>query len=120
MKLETNGGEALAVAQADFLADVGRDAIGLARRDHLQCVERIHIERAAQRYGSGARESKAGSALSTLGGLVAGAGLGGGYNLLFGPGTHTTAETTTILIICILGFSLLFAGITLTMVGPRS
>jgi hypothetical protein len=119
MKLEVNGGEALAIAQADFLADVTRDAIGLARKDRLQCVERIHIETAAERYGTGASESKLGSSLSTLGGLLAGAGLGAGSNLLFGAGNHSTAELVTVLVLCILGFFLLAIGLTLTMVGRR-
>lgn len=119
MKLEESGGEALAEAHADFMADLGRDAIRLARKDGLQCVERTHVELAVKRYGTGAGESRLGSALSTLGGLLAGAGLAAGYGLLFTPGPHSTGEQTTTLAFCIFGFFLLAIGLTLTTMGRR-
>ncbi|WP_091224436.1 histone-like protein [Geodermatophilus siccatus] len=119
MSLDADAGAALADAHADFLTDLTREAIRLARKDRLRTVDAEHVEQAVSRLGMGSSQSKAGSAFSTMGGLLAGAGLAGGYALAFTSGPHSTAEMVTTIALCILGFFLLAVGLTLTMVSKR-
>ena len=65
MALSPEAGAALADAHADFLADLGQEAIRLARKDRLRTVDREHVDQALSRLGAGSRESKAGNACST-------------------------------------------------------
>lgn len=107
----------MAEAHADFLGDLGCEAIRLARKDSLSTVDPVHVEQGVSRLGMRSGQSRSGSAFSTVGGLVAGAGLAGGYTLAFTPGIHSTAQQVTTVILGFIGAFLLAIGLTLTMVS---
>lgn len=115
MSFGEDAGSALAEAHANFLADLGIESVRLARKDRLQTVHRIHVEKAADRLGAGSGSNNVASTCNTLGGLVAGAGLAGAYGLAFSSSPHSTAEQMVTLALCVVGFILLTVGITITM-----
>ena len=119
MTMTADAGDALAEAHAEFLGDLGREAIRLARKDGLRTVDRVHVEQAAGRLGTGSSESKVGTAFSTMGGLLGGIGLAAAWNLAFGSGLHSTGEQIATIAVCVVGFVLLAVGLTLTVVGRR-
>jgi hypothetical protein len=119
MSLTPDAVAGLQEAHADYFADLGQEAIRLARKDRLRIVDREHVERAVARLGMGSSQSRVGNAANTLGGLLAGAGLAGGYGLAFTAGPHSTGEIVTTIVFCILGFFVLAVGLTLTMMRGR-
>ena len=119
MSFDRGAARALEEASTEYLADLGQEAIRLARKDRLRTVDREHIEQAEERLGMGSSQSHLGSASSTLGGLLAGAGLAAGYAVAFTAGEHSTPEIVTAIILNIFGFFFLAVGITLTMVRDR-
>jgi histone H3/H4 len=119
MSLTSDAGSALEALTSDYLADLGQEAVRLARRGRLRTVDREHVEQAAERLGMGSAHSRIGNASNTLGGLLAGAGLAAGYAVTFTGGQHSTAEVVTAILLCIFGFSFLAVGLTLTMVRER-
>jgi hypothetical protein len=119
MSFDPDAAKALEEASTEYLADLGQEAIRLARKDRLRTVDREHIEQASERLGMGSSQGRLGSACSTLGGLLAGAGLAAGYAVAFTAGEHSTAEIVTAILLNIFGFFFLAVGITLTMVRRR-
>jgi hypothetical protein len=118
--LSPQAGAALEVAYAEYLADLGQEAIRIARRDRLSIVDREHVEQAVARLGlEAATGSALGNGANSIGGLLAGAGIASSYALAFTKGPHGTAEIITAIVLCIIGFSVLAIGMTLTMVNRR-
>jgi len=97
MRFSPEAGETLAITQANFLADLGIEAVRLTRKDRLSTVDRVHVEKAADRLGAATGSDGIGSACNTIGGLLTGAGIAGAYNLAFGSDQITTTETMTTL-----------------------
>jgi histone H3/H4 len=119
MTLAHEASDALQDFQAEYLAELGEQAIRLARKDRLRTVDREHVEQAASQLGTTTNRDRLSSAANTLGGLIAGAGLASTYALAFTQDQHSTAEIITAIILCIIGFSILSVGITTTFVGRR-
>ncbi len=116
MSFDEDAGLALADAHADFLADLGVEAARLARKDRLNTVHRVHVEKAVDRLGAGSGASGFATVCNTLGGVVAGIGVAGAYNLAFNPAQHTTAEQMVTIALCIVGFVMLTVGVSITMI----
>ncbi len=119
MSFDEEAGLALADAHAEFLADLGVEATRLARKDRLNTVHRVHVEKAADRLGAGSGASGFATVCNTLGGVVAGIGVAGAYNLAFNPAPHTTAEQMATIALCVLGCIMLTIGLTITMTKSR-
>jgi len=119
MALSAEARASLEVVHAEYLADVGREAVRLARKDGLSTVDRSHMEKAAQRIGSASGSGALPGVCNTVGGLFAGAALAAAYMLVFESTTRRPIEFITVMILSILGFSLLATGVTLTVVRRR-
>jgi hypothetical protein len=117
MALSTEARIRLELLHAEYLGDLGTEAVRLARRDRLTTVDREHVDRASTRLGFG-ESGRGASTLNSVGGVVAGIGLASAYAVTFNPGPHSTAEIVTAIVACILGAILLTAGVVLTMTRP--
>lgn len=117
MSLATNAGIALSEVYAEFFAEVGIEAIRLARRDGLETVDRTHVEKGSRRIGAGTGTGRAGSALMAIGGILGGWGASSISAVTFGTGTHSTGEWVTAIILSTLGTILFTVGITLFLTG---
>jgi hypothetical protein len=102
----------LEIVHAQYVGDVGEEAVRIARRQGLVNVDASHIEQAATWINAGGnrRQGSASTVLNTFGGLIGGAGAASIYALAYNPDPHTTAEHLTGLILCVLGAILLTAG----------
>lgn len=119
MTLTSDAGDALADAHADCLADLGREAIRIARNAGLSVVDRVHVEQAVGRLGMGSSQNDLATVLLALGGAVAGGGISLAWVWVFNPAARSTAEVNTTLVLCVFGAVLLAVGITLTLVRQR-
>ncbi|WP_445163210.1 hypothetical protein ACTXG5_08290 [Mycobacterium sp. Dal123C01] len=115
MRFSDEAGVALVDAHASFLGDLGVEAVRLTRKDRLTTVDRVHVEKAADRLGPATGPSGVASACNTVGGLVVGAGIAGTYRLAFDSGTHSTTQMMVTIALCVVGCILLAVGLTLTL-----
>jgi hypothetical protein len=118
MTLSNEASTELEVLHAEYLGDLGEEAVRLARREHLSTVDRTHVIQAADRMGSDSSAVFPNIA-NSIGGLFAGAGLAGAYSIVFTSGKHSTAEIAVTLILSIVGFVLLAAGVTAMIIRRR-
>lgn len=109
----------LEILHADYLGDLGQEAVLLARRDGLSTVDRVHVTRAASRLGTDSSNRFANVA-NSVGGLIAGAGIAGMYQIIFSSDkSHSTLEIAVASILSVVGFVILAAGVTATMLRRR-
>ena len=117
MEMSPSAGDALEDAYADFMTDLGREAIRLARNDGLSTVDPSHVEKAVGRLGMGSSgSSPRGFVLTTTGGLLTGFAGNGAFSLTFDSAARSTAEITTTLVLLVVGVIALTAGLLLTAV----
>ena len=109
----------LEAVHAEFLGDVGQEAIRIARRASLATVDESHVDEAYQRISSKASSNGLATILNTVGGLLGGASLASIYAIAFTDGPHGTAEIITALLFSIVGFALLAIGLTLSVSRRR-
>jgi hypothetical protein len=103
-------------AYADYLAEVGTEAVRIARRANLTTVDGVHVEEAGQRLSPRTgRNTATATAANTIGGLLGGAGITLAYPLLATPGPHGTTHAAVAAVLSLLGFFLLTIGLTLTV-----
>lgn len=119
ISLSTQAQTELEVLHAEYLGDLGQEAVRLARQDRLATVDREHVLQAAKRLGAGKADSGKAGAFSTVGGLIAGAGLAGVYQIMFGPGSHTTSEFLVVIALSVVGFILLSLGLAFSLIKRR-
>lgn len=111
MSLSDQARTELEVLHGEYLGDLGQEAVRLARREHLSTVDKTHVTEAADRLG-GDPSGVFSNVANSIGGLFAGAGLAGTYSIVFTAGNHSTAEIVATLVLSIIGFILLAAGVT--------
>ncbi len=114
MTLSPEARQRLELVHAEFLADVGREAVRIARRNRVTTVDQSHVDEANQRIGLGAGSSAFGNVANSLGGLLAGAGIESTYAIMFTNGPHSQGETLTAIVLSVLGAALLAVGLTVT------
>lgn len=119
MKLSDEAAEELEILHAEYLGDLGQEAVRLARRERLSTVDRTHVAQASDRI-TGESSAVFSSIANSIGGLFAGAGLADAYSIIFTTGNHGTAEIVTTLILSIIGFVLLAAGATAMIIRSRA
>jgi hypothetical protein len=119
MVLSSQAREELEVLHGEYLGDLGQEAVRLARQEHLSTVDRTHVLDAADRLG-GDPSGVFSNVANSIGGLFAGAGLAGAYNIVFTSGKHSTAEIAAALVLSIIGFVLLAAGVTAMIIRRRT
>ncbi len=113
LSLSPDARDALALAHAEYLADLGQEAIRIARRDRLATVDQEHVEQAVRRLDQGAAKGNARTnAANSLGGVFGGAGLASAYAIVFTAGPHSTMEIVVALLLSVVGFSSLVYGLT--------
>lgn len=121
LQLGANARECLALLHAEYLADLGQEAVRIARRSHVTTVDETHVRQASVRLGMGrVRTSALEASANTFGGVFAGAGIASVYAIMFTPGPHTTGETAVALALSVLGFVSLAVGLTLTFLRRSS
>lgn len=113
MTISPEARDRLAELHAEYLADLGQEAVRTARRGHVSTVDELHVRQASVRLGS-SRGSALETAANTFGGVFAGAGIASVYALMFTPGPHGTGETAMALVLSVIGFVLLAVGLTVT------
>src|SRR5258708_4964952 len=84
MILSDEAATELQVLHAEYLGDLGVEAVRLAKREHLSTVDRTHVVQAADRIG-GDSSGVFANVANSIGGLFAGAGLAGAYGIVFTP-----------------------------------
>lgn len=109
----------LEVLNAEYLGDLGQEAVRLARCENLSTVDRTHVIEAAGRLNSDA-SGVFSNVANSIGGLFAGAGLAGAYSIVFTSGKHSIAEIIATLAMSIIGFILLTAGVTVMITRRRT
>lgn len=109
----------LEVLHAEYLGDLGVEAVRLARKERLSTVDRTHVVQAADRIG-GDSSGVFANVANSIGGIFAGAGLAGAYSIVFTPGHHSTSEIVVTLILAVVGFVLLAAGVTAMIIRRRA
>lgn len=119
MELRPDAGDALADAHADFLADLGREAIRLARNAGLGTVDRVHVEQAVGRLGMGSSSSTLGSVLLAAGGVPLGVGLTLVATMSSDGAKHSTADMYWMLAFLVPGLLLFTLGTLLTLIRTR-
>jgi histone H3/H4 len=119
MTLSNEASTELEVVHAEYLGDLGQEAVRLARQEHLSTVDKTHVIQAADRIGNDP-STVFSNVANSIGGLFAGAGLAGAYSIVFTPGKHSTAEIVVTLILSIIGFILLTAGVTAMILRRRA
>lgn len=113
VRFSDDAGVALAEAHAEFLADLGIEAVRLTRKDRLATVDRVHVEKAADRLGANTSSSSVASICNTLGGLIEGAGIAATFNIAFGGRTPSIGEIMVTIGLSIVGGVLLAIGLTI-------
>ena len=119
MTLSLNARTRLEIVHAEFLGDVGQEAIRIARRSGLSTVDEAHVDMAYERISSGSTGSGWATAANTVGGLLSGAGIASIYSITFTPGPHGTAEIVAALLLSAVGFALVVFGLTLALARRR-
>jgi hypothetical protein len=119
MTLSPQASAELEVLHGEYLGDLGQEAVRVARREHLSTVDKTHVLQAADRISADS-SSVFTNVANSIGGLFAGAGLAGGYNIVLTVGKHSAAEIAVTLILSIIGFILLAAGITAMVLRRRA
>jgi len=109
----------LELVHAEFLGDVGQEAVRMARRASLATVDESHVSQAYERISSGANSNGPATILNTVGGLLGGAALASIYAIAFADSPHGTAEIVTALVLSVVGFALLAVGLTLSISRRR-
>jgi hypothetical protein len=120
MTLSPHAVTALETAHASFLGDVGQESIRIARRANLRTVDDSHVKESAARLGlQRARKSVVETALNSIGGVIAGAGIASIYAVNFGPGPHSSLENITGVVMALVGGVCLATGLTISALKHR-
>jgi len=119
MTLSSQAKTTLEVLHAEYLGDLGQEAVRLARAGQLSTVDKRHVTQAADRLG-GDPSGVFSAVANSIGGLFAGAGLAGAYSVVFTPGRHSTGEVAATLALSVVGFILLAAGVTVMVIKRRA
>jgi hypothetical protein len=119
MVLNVKARERLEILHAEYLADLGNEAVRIARQSNLTTVDEHHVLEAYIRIGRSSPASKIVTPVNTIGGVVAGAGIASVRAVTFNPGPHTQLEILTAVALCVVGFILLTIGITLTFLNKK-
>lgn len=114
MVLSAKASERLAVLHAEYLADLGEEAVRIARRRGLETVDENHVIEACSRIGGPSLNSRITTAANTFGSVIAGAGMASAYTVTFGAGPHTNLEQLAALSLCVVGFVLLAVAVTVS------
>lgn len=120
MTLSPHAVSALEMAHASFLGDVGQESIRIARRANLRTVDDSHVKESAARLGlQRAKKSVVETALNSIGGVIAGAGIASIYAVNFGPGPHSSLENITGVVMALIGGVSLATGLTISALKHR-
>jgi hypothetical protein len=105
---------------AEYLADVGQEAVRLARRAGLCVVDESHVDHAGSRIAVGiSRRTAVEKATSVFGGILAGVGIAAIHAIMYREGEPNPAELTTAL--GITGVSAVFLTVNLMLTfGTRA
>lgn len=110
----------LEALHAEYLGDLGQEAVRLARRERLSTVDKMHVVRAAERLSSDPMSTaNISNITNSIGGLLAGAGLAGIYQIVFVSEKHSSLEIAVAAVLAILGFMLLSVGMTAMLIRKR-
>ena len=109
----------LEVLHAEYLGDLGQEAVRMARKERHSTVDRVHVMNAADRLREDS-SSKLSNILNSVGGIAAGAGISSVYSILFSHSHHSTAEIAFGITTSVLGAILLAIGITSAVVRRRA
>jgi hypothetical protein len=118
MSLSDQARTELEVLHAEYLGDLGQEAVRVARRGHLSTVDRTHVIQAADLL-RGDPSGVFSNITNSIGGVFAGAGLAGLYSLVFTAGKHSSTEIAVTLVLSVIGFVLLTAGVTAMVIRRR-
>jgi hypothetical protein len=115
MSLRSEAATALEDYNTEFLANLGEQSIRLARAERLRTVDEEHVHRTFSRLGLNSDSAKMSTAGNTLGSLIAGLGLASAWDIFFDSAQHSTAETITVFLLCMLGIALVVFSLTVTL-----
>jgi hypothetical protein len=101
-------------SHAEFLGDMGQEAVRIARRADLVTVDEAHVTSAYERISAGPSSSNIATAANSLGGVFTGAALASGYAIFFTEGPHTPMEFAVGIVLTALGFTLLAISFTIS------
>lgn len=121
MRFDSAATTRLELVHAQYLGDVGEEAVRIARRANLTNVDESHVNQAATWISAGGsrRSGSLSTVMNTLGGLFGGAGIASVYAIAYSLGPHGLAEQLTALILCVLGSILLTTGSVLELARRR-
>jgi histone H3/H4 len=108
----------LEVLHAEYLGDLGQEAVRMARKERHSTVDRTHVINAAERLQEDT-SNKFSSIMNSVGGIAAGAGISSVYSILFSRSHHSTAEIAFGIVVSVIGAVLLAIGITSAVVRRR-
>lgn len=110
---------ALEISHPEYLADLGQLAVRLARSDRVSTVDAIHVERAAQLLVTGTGPQVLATVLNSLGSLFAGVGGAIVVDFATDPTKQPVPVTIVGIVLSVLGFTVLSAGIFLSFTRSR-
>jgi histone H3/H4 len=115
MVLSPHAKNKLELVHAEYLADIGEEAIRAARRADLATVDEIHVDHAVERLGARGNSSLVDAICNPVGGVIAGAGVASVYAIMFTAGPHSDIERFVSIALCVIGAILLTIGISVTV-----
>jgi histone H3/H4 len=115
MVMSDEAKDKLATIQTEMIADVGIDAVRIARRKGLKTVDQQHVNEAASNFGLGNGGSFLGAIVNNIGGILTGAGIASIYAIIFTPGPHGSAEVLVGYGLSVIGSICMAVSITLSV-----
>jgi histone H3/H4 len=116
LALSTAATEKLELLYTEYLADIGQEAVRIARGAGLSTVDEAHVDAAAQRLAAGSsRHASFINVANAFGGVFAGGGIAIILAIAFTAGPHGLQELIAAIVLSVLGFCLLVAALTLTL-----
>jgi hypothetical protein len=119
MSMPKEAQDKLTLVQTEVIADIGIDAIRIARRRGLRNVDEKHVDEAASLLGVGDHDRIWTTVMNNVGGVLLGAGLAAMYAIMFGSGIHATNEILTAWGLSVAGTVLMAVGFTMSAMRRR-
>jgi hypothetical protein len=120
MSLSASANDKLTIVQTEILADIGTEAVKIARRQGLSTVDERHVDEAANRLGVIEKSSSLIAAINNIGGILTGAGLAALYAILFTEGPHGSGELLMAFGLNVVGISSMVWSTTVSYLKSRS